>query len=191
MIFGLSQVDVAIYETHHGGEYDSTNVLLNPKVTGITSIGLDHLAQLGPTIENVAWHKAGIFKYGAAAYTVPQSPSVLQVLETRAMERGVRLETVKNQALHGDRPPEMETNETLAIAISNAYLKSRGQAPLSKEDVLGALGNFTWPGRFNVIRRGSSTWFVDGAHNMLSIDCSARWFSSASIKSEYAMDSAG
>ena len=52
----------AIIETHHGGEYDATNVVSGPVVTGITSIGLDHLAQLGPTIEDIAWHKAGIFK---------------------------------------------------------------------------------------------------------------------------------
>lgn len=52
-------VDVAIYETHHGGELDATNCIDNPVVTAITSIGKDHVFDLGPTVENIAWHKAG------------------------------------------------------------------------------------------------------------------------------------
>ena len=47
-------VDVVIYETYIGGEYDSTNVFQNPVVTGITTIGMDHIEQLGPMIENIA-----------------------------------------------------------------------------------------------------------------------------------------
>ena len=59
------KVDVAIYETHMGGEFDATNILDHPVVTGVTSIGLDHVRLLGPYIEHIAWHKAlckSIFK---------------------------------------------------------------------------------------------------------------------------------
>lgn len=37
------KVDMAIYETHLGGEFDATNITKNPKVTGITIIALDHM----------------------------------------------------------------------------------------------------------------------------------------------------
>lgn len=50
-------VEAAIIETHHGGEFDPTNVVQSPAITGITTLGLDHLDHLdhlGPTIENIA-----------------------------------------------------------------------------------------------------------------------------------------
>ena len=54
-------VDIAVIETGLGGRLDSTNVLL-PKVATVTSIGLDHTDLLGPTLEDIAREKAGIFK---------------------------------------------------------------------------------------------------------------------------------
>jgi folylpolyglutamate synthase len=59
----------------------------------VTSLGLDHVKILGNTVELIAWQKAGIFKTGATAITVPQVPSALQVLYERAEEKQVwRLE---------------------------------------------------------------------------------------------------
>ncbi|KUL90484.1 hypothetical protein ZTR_00032 [Talaromyces verruculosus] len=66
--FIRERVQAAIFETHHGGEYDATNVIPQPVVTAITSLGMDHVAQLGPTIDDIAWHKSGIFKPGAARW---------------------------------------------------------------------------------------------------------------------------
>lgn len=45
-----------------GGEYDSTNIMRNPVVCAITSLGLDHTSILGNTINEIAWQKAGIIK---------------------------------------------------------------------------------------------------------------------------------
>ena len=60
--FKQEKVDAAILEVGVGGEYDSTNIVLNPLVTAITSLGLDHQSVLGSSIEEIAWHKAGIIK---------------------------------------------------------------------------------------------------------------------------------
>jgi folylpolyglutamate synthase len=60
--FKQENVDAAILEVGVGGEYDSTNIVPNPIVTAISSLGLDHQAVLGNTIEEIAWHKAGIIK---------------------------------------------------------------------------------------------------------------------------------
>jgi len=54
-------VDVAVIETGLGGRLDSTNVL-SPRVATVTSIGLDHTDLLGPTLEDIAREKGGIFK---------------------------------------------------------------------------------------------------------------------------------
>lgn len=79
--FIREDVDATILETHQGGEYDSTNVIENPLVTAITSIGIDHVKQLGPFVEKIAWHKAGIFKSGAPAFSAAQEAGIAEVLQ--------------------------------------------------------------------------------------------------------------
>src|SRR5262249_18034330 len=61
-VFIREKVDVAVFEVGIGGEYDSTNVVEQPIVTGISALGLDHVSVLGATVDKIAWHKAGIFK---------------------------------------------------------------------------------------------------------------------------------
>ncbi|RMZ88393.1 hypothetical protein DV736_g4379, partial [Chaetothyriales sp. CBS 134916] len=183
-------IQAAIFETHHGGEYDATNVLSSPVVTGITSIGLDHLAQLGPDIETVAWHKAGIFKKGSSpAFSAPQSPPTVEaVLRARAAERDVRLEIVPadDPSLPGDAnallPPVQRINSSLAIALVNAFLTKRrprlddddgenNERRLSEADIKNGIDHFSWPGRFEIIKskNGCTCWYLDGAHNEFSI----------------------
>ncbi|KAF8426995.1 putative tetrahydrofolylpolyglutamate synthase [Tirmania nivea] len=169
--------DAAIWETHHGGEYDSTNFILEPVVTGITTIGMDHVAQLGPTIENVAWHKAGIFKSGTPGFSAPQEPTIAAVLQARAEEKQVELGFV---GVNPSLPAEaralqtfvQKTNCSLALALVYAFLKRRAQPEnscLSSSDILDGIGKFSWPGRFEVISEGRNEWFLDGAHNELSV----------------------
>ena len=68
--------------------------MAKPTVTGITSLGIDHVQVLGNTIEEIAWHKAGIMKTGSPAYTVWQPEGAMQVLKRRAEERQVKLREV-------------------------------------------------------------------------------------------------
>ena len=74
------KVGSAVLECGIGGEYDSTNILIKPSATGVTSLGIDHTAMLGDTIESIAWHKAGVFKEGVPAFTAPQPEAALKVL---------------------------------------------------------------------------------------------------------------
>jgi len=47
-----------------GGTYDCTNIVPRPVVTGISSLGIDHVGVLGKTIKEIAGQKGGIFKVG-------------------------------------------------------------------------------------------------------------------------------
>lgn len=58
-------MDTAILEVGIGGEYDSTNIVPKPMVTGVTSLGLDHVTVLGTTLGEIAWQKGGIYKVDA------------------------------------------------------------------------------------------------------------------------------
>ncbi|KAL5137929.1 Folylpolyglutamate synthase [Glycine soja] len=85
-IFISEQVDAAIIEVGLGGKEDSTNVIKEPTVCGITSLGMDHTEILGDTIGQIASHKAGIFKPKVPAFTVPQPPEAMDVILERAKE---------------------------------------------------------------------------------------------------------
>lgn len=175
-------VEVAIYETHHGGEFCATNVIEHPVVTAITSIGVDHIVDLGPTLENIAWHKAGILKHGVPALTVPQDPEVLRVLEQRAAQKEVRMGIVESdRGLPAVFPRDtMRLNCSLALAVTNIFLQRvapPGQPKhLTEEEIAEGIQQFRWPGRFERIHCQDYTWFLDGAHNELSIVEAAEWF---------------
>jgi folylpolyglutamate synthase len=185
-------VDVAIYETHHGGEYDATNVVQKPIVTGIAKIGMDHVKQLGPSIENIAWHKAGIFKPGAPAFSTFQEPAVAAMLQSRAAEKGVTLEFVgvdptlpaKSRILG---PKVQRKNCSLALALVGAFLERkapREHRSLTSDDILQGIELFSWPGRFQQIVDGNYQWFLDGAHNELSAKVAAQWFAEAASEGQ-------
>ena len=182
--FMKEATDATIWETHNGGEYDSTNFIQEPVVTGITTIGMDHVEQLGPTIENVAWHKAGIFKLGVPGFSAPQDPSIAAVLQTRAEEKQTELGFVDLDPSLPDnaralQTPVQKTNCSLALALVGAFLKRKarpGDSCLNSSDILDGVAKFSWPGRFEVIFEGRNEWFLDGAHNELSVKHAAEWF---------------
>lgn len=82
--FAEMQVDVAVVETGLGGTWDSTNVI-DPALSVITPIGMDHSDVLGDTISAIAGEKAGIIKPGRPVVVGPQAPEALQVLLERAV----------------------------------------------------------------------------------------------------------
>jgi folylpolyglutamate synthase len=177
-------VEAAIFETHHGGEYDATNVIDHPVATIITSLGMDHAKQLGPSIENIAWHKSGIFKHGAQAFSAPQEAGAAKILRSRAAEKNVNIQFIADdQALPNDAPqlkPDVQRmNCALAFAAVRCLLEKKAPNELSRilpSDVQSGIEQFSWPGRFQVLSEGTFQWFLDGAHNEMSIGKAAEWF---------------
>ena len=81
--FADSGVDCAVIEAGLGGRLDSTNVLI-PELTLVTTIGLDHCALLGNTLEAIAGEKAGIFKPGVPALVGESGPETDPVFDEKA-----------------------------------------------------------------------------------------------------------
>ncbi|KAK5109700.1 hypothetical protein LTR62_006823 [Meristemomyces frigidus] len=197
-IFLREKVDVAIIETHSGGEYDATNFVPKPLVAAVTTLGMDHIAMLGPTIEDIAWHKAGIFKPQAVALSAEQDdPGAARVLESRARDAtsmklgfvGVdpRISSLAATGVEALRPDVQKKNASLAVAIVEEWLaRSYPKAEkkrISEDDIKKGIEQCSWPGRFQILQRGPETWFLDAAHNEMSIDVAAQWF--AEMSREY------
>ncbi len=90
LFFRQQNCDVVVMEVGMGGRLDSTNVL-DPMLSVITSIGMDHVEPLGGTLEAIAGEKAGIIKEGRPVIIDHQDPSVTAVLRGIAAERNAPL----------------------------------------------------------------------------------------------------
>ncbi len=88
--FAEKRVDVAVLEIGIGGRLDALNAV-DPVLSAVTSISLDHTDVLGDTLEEIATEKAGIFRQGRAAVSAPQVADVEGALRRAAVEVGARL----------------------------------------------------------------------------------------------------
>jgi folylpolyglutamate synthase len=191
--FLKEKVGSAVVECGIGGEYDTTNILVRPTVTGVTSLGIDHESLLGDTIESIAWHKAGIFKEDVPAFTVPQPETALQVMHDRAKEKHTGLHIVTQHAALNDiklglQGEFQKINASLAIAVSAQHLQRLGYngipSPLDNASQLPqefktGLESARLGGRCDMrpdTKIEGLTWYIDGGHTLESIEVAGRWF---------------
>lgn len=186
--FAAEQVDVAIMEVGMGGLLDSTNVC-QPILTGITTIGLDHVALLGDTLEAIAEQKAGIIKQGVPLVTGCISLEALAVIDHIAAGKDApRLAygadyQVRHQesVVTGEvfdytsslRQGHFQTgllglhqieNAGMAIALLDTFCQEDGRELVSNDLLAQTLEETSWPGRLEVVSR-DPLMILDGAHN--------------------------
>nr|XP_009784793.1 PREDICTED: folylpolyglutamate synthase isoform X2 [Nicotiana sylvestris] len=210
-IFVSEKVDVAIIEVGLGGKLDSTNVIKEPVVCGITSLGMDHMETLGDTLGQIASHKAGILKPQVPAFSVLQLSDAMEVLQERAKELKVSLQVVAPltlEKLNGTRlslsGDHQLTNAALAVSLCKSWLRSTGNWKRLFEDAyekdglpeefLRGLSAARLSGRGQIVAdplinvsggnkrlSGDLTFYLDGAHSPESMDACARWFSASVV----------
>ena len=186
--FATEKVDVAIMEVGMGGLLDSTNVC-QPILTGITTIGLDHVALLGDTLEAIAEQKAGIIKQGVPLVTGHIVPEALAVIDRIAEGKNApRIAygtdyQVRHQesVVTGEvfdytsavRQACFQTgllglhqieNAGMAIALLDTFCQEDGRALPANTLVAQALEETRWPGRLEVVS-SDPLLVLDGAHN--------------------------
>ncbi|KAF6124410.1 folylpolyglutamate synthase [Phyllostomus discolor] len=205
-VFLQEKVDLAVVEVGIGGAYDSTNIIRKPVVCGVSALGIDHTSLLGDTMEKIAWQKGGIFKHGVPAFTVLQPDGPLAVLRERAEQISCPLYLCPPlDALEEGGPPltlglegeHQRSNAALALQLARCWLQQKdhqgiGELKASRPSPLGqlplapmfqptphmrlGLQGTEWLGRSQVLRRGSLTWYLDGAHTCSSMQACVRWF---------------
>ena len=84
--FATSKVEIVVLEVGMGGRLDATNVV-EPRVSVITDVALDHQKFLGNTITEIAREKVGIIRPGGVVVTLPQSPEANDVIGNAILER--------------------------------------------------------------------------------------------------------
>ena len=181
--FFRKDVDVSIIEAGMGGRLDATNVI-DPMVSIITNIGLDHQHFLGDTIIDIAKEKGGIIKKGVDLVTAVDQPPVVKLFESLCKKKCAPFWRVGQHAryrrlssgllgyygLHnrfrnlelGLKGRFQDRNAALAL-LALEILKKKG-ITVSEEALQRGLANPLWPGRVEEVS-SHPTIILDGAHN--------------------------
>jgi len=189
--FLYQKCDIVVLEVGMGGELDSTNVIETPEVAVITSIGYDHVKELGPTIVDIAGAKAGIIKKGGDVVIYGGEKDVEAVFERVSSKYGARLgkadfSRIVNQefTLDGIRLEILPYKEVLlpltgayqpknaALAITALELLREKGYSISEGHITAGLSSVKWPGRFEILGR-DPVFILDGAHNPQGVEATA------------------
>jgi dihydrofolate synthase/folylpolyglutamate synthase len=184
----IHPTDFVIYEVGLGGRFDSTNII-QPLLSIITTIGLDHTAILGDTIEQIAFEKAGIIKSTVPVIIGVNQKEAIEVIEKMAREKKANVylldrdfqfvhtqTTFKGESFtyRSDRN-EFENlsitmkgfhqvlNASLAIKTVE-YLHNYLSIVIDEEHIRSGLESMYWMGRFEQINTHPPI-IIDGAHN--------------------------
>jgi dihydrofolate synthase/folylpolyglutamate synthase len=195
--FSERNLDLAVLEIGLGGRFDATNVA-PARLSIVTTIGLDHVEELGPTVEAIAREKAGVFRAGRPAL-IGACPDEARLALTRvARETGALLHDAADEISLGDVTTSLEgTRFRLTTPLNryqlatplpgahqaaNAALATRAAELLSGElhgfeegAIARGLAATRWPGRLEKLRVRGHTVILDGCHNPQGAEALARF----------------
>lgn len=174
LYFAEKNIDYLVLEVGLGGKYDATNVV-NPELSIITSISMDHVNILGNTLYEIACEKAGIIKKGKPVFVIDtkdeikkaifeQTETPIFVKEKYSLETSLDKKSLKTIAIIDGEKFEIplfgkfQGENFLLVYAAMEYLG------ISKELIKKALPKVVWPGRFEIIKR-EPLIILDGAHN--------------------------
>lgn len=185
LAFAEASVDIAVLEVGMGGRLDATNIV-EPVISVITDISLDHTEWLGSTITEIAREKAGILRPNGVLVTLPQHPEANQAIGEAAVSLGVRGVNAADYI-----PGRGETNGTypfnvlgerievasplagghqqrnIALAMAAAIeLRNNHGYNISARQIADGIRNTRWPGRMERFPgTGGADVLLDVAHN--------------------------
>jgi len=180
--FWRGQCDIVVLEVGMGGRLDSTNIIETPEAAIITAIGLDHMGQLGDTIEKIAGEKAGIIKPNGNVVCHEQPQAVEAIIRRKCEETGSKVVfagrggisllqvgldgqmfSYDGKSLVTPLLGEHQLKNTAVVLEAVEVLRNRGWQ-ITDDHIKDGLRNTTWRGRFEVIRR-EPVFIIDVAHN--------------------------
>ena len=185
LYFAERDAEIAVLEVGMGGRLDATNSV-DPLLSVITDISLDHTEWLGTTIAAITREKAGILRSGGTMITLPQHSEANQVLGEAATELGVRaVNAAAYMPLGGISPFDSYSvkalgatikvdsplkgahqQRNLALAIATAVeLATNHGFPVTPASIAEGIRKTRWPGRLERIESGGVEWILDVAHN--------------------------
>ncbi len=162
------KVDIAVIETGLGGRLDSTNVI-NPLVSVITNIGLDHTQFLGDTLDKVAVEKAGIIKASTPVVIGETQSGIAQIFSDRAESLGSEIIFADQQSefIASTHLVNYQKKNAQTAAVSVKQLRAFG-FEVSNNDLVKGIEQMTrntgLRGRWEILQHKPLV-IADTAHN--------------------------
>lgn len=183
LYFAEMHVELAVLEVGMGGRLDATNIV-DPLLSVVTDISLDHTEWLGSTIAAIAREKAGILRPNGTLITLPQHPEANQALGEVATELNVRgvnaarympevgagqsyLLEILGEVIEVNSPlmgAHQHRNVALAIATAVELRLERG-FPVTPASIAAGIRQTRWPARLERLHADGVDWVLDVAHN--------------------------
>ena len=185
--FQEKKPDIVVLEAGIGGRLDSTNVIESSVVSIVTSIGLDHLATLGTTEEEIMYEKVQILKENGHLIVGPVKDSLKEIALKRADAVNGTVTFIDKADLHieeslpthqvftyknwqsvqlGMLGVHQVENASLILEAHETFLAQ--DIAISPEEVYKGLEKAYWPGRFECVGT-APLFYIDGAHNEASV----------------------
>ncbi|MFB7301877.1 bifunctional folylpolyglutamate synthase/dihydrofolate synthase [Heyndrickxia sporothermodurans] len=178
----MNPMDMTIFEVGLGGRLDSTNIL-QPILSIITNIGMDHVNILGHTVAEIAFEKAGIIKNEIPVITGAKQKEALEVIKNKSKDMNAKLFISKDD-FKVENIRTLHRGEQFTFSYSNGQYQNLVINMLGKHQIenailaIGAaiflhidepmiregLKKAFWPGRMEVLSEHPFV-IVDGAHN--------------------------
>ena len=183
VLFGMEQVDFAVWEVGLGGRLDATNIVI-PELSVITGISLEHTEHLGSTLAAIAGEKAGIIKEGIPVICGPLRKEAFDVIASKAGELHAPLTAVAPYSgpVRVIRSADGKVSQLLTlngifveIPLPGVYQRNNAkvaaaalerlatQFGFDREAALNGLHHADWPARMQYIP--NRRLMIDGAHN--------------------------
>jgi dihydrofolate synthase/folylpolyglutamate synthase len=166
-LFRRAKVDVIVMEAGCGGRFDLSS-FVETIVAVVTNVGLDHLRTLGPGIEQIARHKAGVARLGAPLIT-GTSGIALEIVRDEALRVGAPLQVIPRV---GDA---FSHNSALATAAALSAVEFFGKT-IDDAAVNDGLSLIPMPGRSERMPITSPNVILDGAHNLDKLSAAVEAF---------------
>lgn len=178
--FKKQKVDVAVIETGLGGRLDSTNII-NPKLSVITPVSLDHQSILGEKIEDIAYEKAGIIKKFIPVIVGKQKKEVDKIIIKKAKQQKSKIHKINYKLLTKVKPSATGTSfcydqREYSIPligkhqVENAILALESVRVFDKTIELDycrqGMETIIWPGRIEKLKKNI---YFDVSHNFSGI----------------------
>ncbi len=170
--FHQQKVDLAIIEVGLGGRLDATNII-QPLVSAITNIALDHQNLLGKSLEEIAYEKAGIIKPNTPVICGDENEKVINIIQQKAVEQNAKF--IDARFLKHDYKSDLKGNyQQKNIKVALAIIEALGQQNINieekniKKGFLNVHRNTGFYGRWYEFSQNPLT-ICDTAHNFAGL----------------------
>ena len=177
VIFTEAKVRYAVLECGMGGENDATNVL-EPILSLITNVSLDHVGILGNTIADIAQDKAGIMRPQKTCFTAARGEALVSLAaHAQAIKADLKHVKPANVSQKGWQGIELTLGQSTSLTLKspligefqadNIALAVSAARHLGVPDqaILKGVAATVWPGRLERLEYRNRTLLLDGAHN--------------------------